>query len=100
MLSDYDKKLTELLDTVFQDTQVPDDIRRQLYQIMNDIEDEKNATSIYCLKIKDILTNYFIGHQSNNPESLKELYCFVLSRAERYKEWGVGLAASSLWRLF
>lgn len=101
MLSEYDKKLLELLDNAFKDQSVPDDVREGLYRYMNDIEHEKNATSIYCIKIEQLLTQYFLKHRSNNPKSLQVLYHFVISRGNRYKNWASGLALSqSLWKLF
>lgn len=100
MLSPYDLKLIQLLDTVFKDQSVPDDIRIQMYHIKCDLEDEKNATSIYCLKIEKILTYHFLTHQSHNPKSIQELYHFVLGRGERYHNLANGIALSALWRLF
>lgn len=54
MLSQYDRNLISLLDKVFKSQSVPDNLRIQIQKFMNDIENEKNATSLYCLSIERI----------------------------------------------
>lgn len=100
MLNQYDWDLISLLDKVFKDQSVPDNLRIQMQKFMYNIEDEKNSPSLYCLRIERILTNHFLTHQSHNPQSLKDLYHFVLARGERYHNWANGFFLSSLWRLF